>query len=1101
MRRIPFSSLLITVLIVFSAISAHAYNFSWSTHEDITKNNPDNPPGECGNCSCEGPPDCRTGSPVYLKTGHLSWDESDINLPGRLPLQLNRSYSSHDARMGLFGNGWISNLERALVKTTKTKSTEDGKGTYQETYFIFRHPNGLRYTFRELEDGSLETPKGLFQHIEKLADGSYTFSYPDGTVETYSDGNMVSRMDKNGNGLDLVYDESSLLQHVQNDAGSSLFIYYGANGFVSSVQDHTGRNWSYNYDDQGNLISVVNPLGASRTFSYQSYKPVGDAQVYSQLTKITDESGVDILTVTYTGERVASYTEGANRFSYTFDFNNRSATKRDSVGSQYGYNWDVNGLLTRLIDPLGGATTIERNAELVKTGEVDEAGFRWNRTVDDKGRVLTTTSPLGRTITYEYSGDNPHPVKITSALGHVTSLGYDSSYNITSITNALGETTKLTVDTWGNITGITDAMDHTTKITYNDLSLPIAVTDPLGRTTSYSYDELGRTTGVTDAENRTSRFEYDGLSRLVHSVNALNHAVAYNYDAAGRLLDITDPVGNRTVYSYDQYGRLLAETRPDGGQTNYIYNADNTAKTIVRPDGTTISYGYDAAKRVIQENVGGDIAQYAYDKRGYLTGAENNMASLGFSYDAAGRLLAENQNGLPVEFSYDMDDRRTGLTYADESLSYVRNAAGFADTITSSLTSDTFTFQYDATGALLATLLPNALSNRLSYNAAHELTAVTAGSSFIDYSRDATGLILSKVTNGAGKSYSYDAGQRLVSADGTSYVYDIAGNNRNNNATFAPDTNRLLEDDSTAYSYSPAGNLVQKQNKIDGSRSDYTWNSRNQLLKVERYDSRNQLVRQQTFTYDPLGRRLSKTSNNQTVNYLYDSQDIVAILNENGEILSTIVHAEYIDSPLSITTGDQTYYYHQDHQGSILSLTDALQNEVESYNYDPYGVTSLNQTVTTNNPYAFTGRELDDIDLYYYRARYYDPTIQRFLGEDPIGFGSGDFNFYRYVANDPVNFIDPWGLEEEHTKGKRPSAKGKHEEGQARKKTDQGGEKGDKNRRYPRNPPGGWKNWKKNGGGPWPPGTYPLFLLPGQIECIENPLKCSPNYCPGEDQA
>ena len=63
----------------------------------------------------------------------------------------------------------------------------------------------------------------------------------------------------------------------------------------------------------------------------------------------------------------------------------------------------------------------------------------------------------------------------------------------------------------------------------------------------------------------------------------------------------------------------------------------------------------------------------------------------------------------------------------------------------------------------------------------------------------------------------------------------------------------------------------------------------------------------------------------------------------------------------------------------------------------------------TNNPYAYTGREYDAPDLYYYRARYYDPTLERFISEDPIGFASGDFNWYRYVMNSPVNLVDPNG--------------------------------------------------------------------------------------------
>jgi len=49
-------------------------------------------------------------------------------------------------------------------------------------------------------------------------------------------------------------------------------------------------------------------------------------------------------------------------------------------------------------------------------------------------------------------------------------------------------------------------------------------------------------------------------------------------------------------------------------------------------------------------------------------------------------------------------------------------------------------------------------------------------------------------------------------------------------------------------------------------------------------------------------------------------------------------------------------------------------------------------------------------ELYYYRARYYDPSMQMFISKDPIEFESGDFNHYRYVGNDPVNYVDPSGL-------------------------------------------------------------------------------------------
>ncbi|MDD4950806.1 RHS repeat-associated core domain-containing protein [Sulfuricurvum sp.] len=108
------------------------------------------------------------------------------------------------------------------------------------------------------------------------------------------------------------------------------------------------------------------------------------------------------------------------------------------------------------------------------------------------------------------------------------------------------------------------------------------------------------------------------------------------------------------------------------------------------------------------------------------------------------------------------------------------------------------------------------------------------------------------------------------------------------------------------------------------------------------------------------------------------------------------------------------FIYHRDHQNSIIALSDDNAQIVEYYEYDIYGtITKAEYTegIQTLNPYRYTGREFDTDDLYYYRARYYDPTIGRFITPDPIGFLSGDTNFYRYVGNDPVNFNDPSGLQ------------------------------------------------------------------------------------------
>ncbi|MFH1782625.1 MAG: RHS repeat-associated core domain-containing protein, partial [Candidatus Omnitrophota bacterium] len=109
----------------------------------------------------------------------------------------------------------------------------------------------------------------------------------------------------------------------------------------------------------------------------------------------------------------------------------------------------------------------------------------------------------------------------------------------------------------------------------------------------------------------------------------------------------------------------------------------------------------------------------------------------------------------------------------------------------------------------------------------------------------------------------------------------------------------------------------------------------------------------------------------------------------------------------------ETYYYHTDGLGSIIALTDRFQQIRNSYTYDSFG-NIMEETGSLVNPYTYTGREYDrESGLYYYRARYYDPSVGRFLSEDlfrGFAFSPQSFSFYSYCSNDPINFIDPMGL-------------------------------------------------------------------------------------------
>jgi RHS repeat-associated protein len=163
-----------------------------------------------------------------------------------------------------------------------------------------------------------------------------------------------------------------------------------------------------------------------------------------------------------------------------------------------------------------------------------------------------------------------------------------------------------------------------------------------------------------------------------------------------------------------------------------------------------------------------------------------------------------------------------------------------------------------------------------------------------------------------------------------------------------------------------------------------------------------------TFKYDPMGRRIDKTSSGTTSIYAYDGQNLTEETNASGTVIARYEQGTGVDDPLAMLRSSSTSYYQQDGHGSVTSLTSSAGSLAATYTYDSLG----NLTASTGSlvsPYQYTGRELDsETGLYYYRARYYDQSSGRFLSEDPIRFNAGP-NFYAYVGNNQTNFSDPTG--------------------------------------------------------------------------------------------
>jgi RHS repeat-associated protein len=143
--------------------------------------------------------------------------------------------------------------------------------------------------------------------------------------------------------------------------------------------------------------------------------------------------------------------------------------------------------------------------------------------------------------------------------------------------------------------------------------------------------------------------------------------------------------------------------------------------------------------------------------------------------------------------------------------------------------------------------------------------------------------------------------------------------------------------------------------------------------------------------------------------YLYDGINLLEEIDNGGNVLARYNQGSWIDEVLSELRSSTPSYYEQDGLGSVTSLSNASAALSNTYTFDSFGNLSAS-TGSIANPFQYTGREFDaETGLRFYRLRYFNPSIGRFISEDPIGFGGGD-NFYRYVQNNVTLLIDPFGL-------------------------------------------------------------------------------------------
>ncbi|MBL1081231.1 RHS domain-containing protein [Streptomyces actinomycinicus] len=727
--------------------------------------------------------------PIDLASGRMYLPQTDVTLPGTLPLLLTRRVESGYDLGRWFGPSWSSTLDQRLEI--------DAEGVVHVT------EDGLLLSYPHPAPGLLTLPHHGPRRLLDRVDDGYTITDP----RTHRTWHFADRGpglavleqidDRNGNWITFEYDAGGTPLGVFTSAGQGVRITTGSGRVTAYHLATTGEELKrFGYTD-GNLTEVTDSSGLPLGFTY-------------------DEAG-----------RVTSWTDTNDRsYTYEYDDRDRCIAEGGSAGHMalrltYGEPDPETGLRTTTAttaeghtrrylvndtwqvvaetDPLGATTRYHRDRHNRLLSTTDALGHTTTFEYDDAGNLTSVTRPDGRGTRAEYN-DLGLPVKVVHADGTVTRQTYDERGNRTSVTDAAGRTTFFTSTDAGHLTSVTDPLGNTTTIVCDRAGLPVVVTDPLGATTRFSRNALGLPTTITDPTGATTRLDWSIEGRLTGRTAPDGTTERWTYDGEGNCTSHTNALGGVSYFEYTHFDLLTARTGPDGVRYEFEHDSELRLTKVTNPQGLTWTYEYDAAGRLVTETDFDDRAlEYEYDAAGRLLSRRNALGEVtSFERNEFGQVLRKDTAGRITTYTYDLTDQLAQASGPDgTTLTLLRDRYGRLHSET--VDGRTVTYTYDPLGRRTGRTTPAGAETTWSYDAAGRRTGMVASGRPIDFTYDDAGReVTRRIGVGVALEHTFDALGRLTSQS----VTGVGGHQVQHRA----------------YTYRADGNLTGIEDHLSGSR-------------------------------------------------------------------------------------------------------------------------------------------------------------------------------------------------------------------------------------------------------------------------------------------